>query len=331
METAGIYLVTGATGALGSAITRHLYRQGKAVRVFVRSEWRFRNFFPNETSPETDRMIEICVGDILQRKPLVQAMEDVIAVFHCANFPFTFFEQNITATQNVLDLALEQGSHVVYPGNVWVYGRPQSSPITEEHPKHPCSKLGETKLRNDEMCLEYFHKHGLPVTILHFPDFYGPYVLNAWMKKNYEAAFLGKPMMILGDKYRQHEFIYIEDAARALWSIAHCEEAYGQSYNVPGYGGITLKEFSNYLYEAAGTHGCVRVVPPWVLQGMGLFNKEIRKVQELRYLFEEEMLLDGTKIKAAIGYTPAVDYRTGTQRTMYWYQTIKRESSSSTV
>jgi nucleoside-diphosphate-sugar epimerase len=328
MSAADTYLITGATGSIGSAVARYLYRQGATVRVFVRSEWKFRNFFPEETSTESERKFEIVVGDILQRDNLIPAMQNITAVFHCTNFPITAFERNVTATKNVLELALEQGSHVIYPGNVWVYGKPRSIPIKEDHPKRPCSELGKIKLRIDEMCLEYLHKHQLPVTILHLPDFYGPYVLNSWMKGNYEAAYSGKPMNMLGNMYKQHELIYIEDAAKALCSVANCEEAYGQYYNVPGSGGITLKDFSNYLYEAAGTTGTIRITPPWSLRAMGLFNKEMRAFLDLLYLFEEEILLDGSKIKGDFGYVPEVDYRIGTQRTMYWYQKAKTESSS---
>ena len=101
---ADVYLVTGATGSIGSAIARYLYRQGEAVRVFVRSEWKLRNFFPEETSAELERKIEIIVGDISQKEQIEPAMQDVSAIFHCTNFPLTIFERNITATQNVLEL-----------------------------------------------------------------------------------------------------------------------------------------------------------------------------------------------------------------------------------
>ncbi len=224
---AEVSLVTGATGSLGSAITRCLYRQGEPVRVFVRNERKFRFFFPEETSMKLKRKIEIVVGDILQKDQIEPAMHDVCAVFHCTNFPLTLFKRNITAAQNMLDLALEQGAHVIYPGNVWVYGKPQSVPITEEHPKHPCSRLGEIKLRIDGMCMEYFYKHRLPVTILHLPDFYGPYVFNSWMKANYGAAQRGKPIYMIGNIHKQHELIYIDEAARALCSVAHLEDTFG--------------------------------------------------------------------------------------------------------
>lgn len=322
------YLITGATGSIGSAVTRCLYRQGKIVRVFVRSEWKFRNFFPEETSAESRRKIEIVTGDILNKEHLKKAVKDVVAIFHCTNFPLTVFERNLTATQNILDLAREQGPHVIYPSNVWIYGKPQSALIPEEHPKRPCSKLGVIKLRIDEMCMKYFHQHQLPVTILHLPDFYGPYVLNSWMQANYEAALHGKPMNMMGEGHKPHEFIYIDDAARALCSVVNEEIAFGQYYNVPGYGNISLQKFSTYLYEAAGTNGKIRTAPPWLLRLMGFFNKELGAYLEMQYLFKEKIFLDGSKIKEMIGYTPEVDYRTGTQRTIYWYQKFKAESSS---
>ena len=321
-----IYLVTGATGAIGSAVTRYLYRRGNSVRVFVRSEQKFRNVFSEETSAYSERPIEIFTGDILQKEQLQPAMQNVSAIFHCSNFPLTMFDRNLTAAQNVLELATQQEAHVVYPGNVWVYGKPQCIPITEEHPKQPCSKLGELKLRIDDMCLEYFHKYRLPVTILYLPDFYGPFVLNPWMKSLYEAAYSGKPMNMMGNIHKQHEFIYIDDAARAMCSVVLHEEAYGQCYNVPGFCNMTSQTFSTYLYEAAGTTGSIRLAPPWLLRVMGIFSNTLGMFLEMRYLFEEEVLLDGSKLEETVGYLPEIDNRTGTQRTMYWFKKMRTES-----
>ncbi|MBD3306421.1 SDR family NAD(P)-dependent oxidoreductase [candidate division KSB3 bacterium] len=321
------YLVTGATGSIGSAVVRYAARQGHTVRVFVRNAQKARNVFAEELANAPDTL-EIITGDILQKESLAPAIQGASVLFHCTNFPITLFERNLEAMRNVMDLALEQGCHVIYPGNVWVYGKPQTVPIPETHPKQPCARLGEIKLRLDEMCMEYFQRHRLPVTILHLPDFYGPWVMNAWMQGNYEAALHGKPMQMLGNMQALHEFIYIDEAARAMNLVAQEAHTFGQHYNVPGYGGITLEDFSRYLYEAAGTTGKIRTAPAWLLRLMGIFNKEIGAFLEMRYLFEDEILLDGTKIKDAVGYVPEIDYRTGTQRTMYWYKNLTTSERS---
>ena len=69
-------LVTGATGLVGSHVTRLLVARGDAVRALVR-----------ERSPldELDGLdVELAYGDVLDRRSVRRAMRGVQRVFHIA-------------------------------------------------------------------------------------------------------------------------------------------------------------------------------------------------------------------------------------------------------
>ena len=68
-------LVTGATGALGSALVRSL--DGRGVRVLVRSEEAFREQL-------SDLDVDAFEGDLTVQADIDRAIDDVDTVFHCA-------------------------------------------------------------------------------------------------------------------------------------------------------------------------------------------------------------------------------------------------------
>ena len=175
------YLITGATGAIGSALVRQLAAEGEELRAFVRDEEKFKRLLPDVSA-------EVITGDALNSDDVRQAVEDVEVIFHCVNFPITQFERNLEAAKVLIEAASEGKPHIVFPGNTWVFGRPACTPITPETPFNPPSPIARLKARVDEMLTG----SGLPVTVVHLPDFYGPGVVNPLVRPLFENALAGR-------------------------------------------------------------------------------------------------------------------------------------------
>jgi dihydroflavonol-4-reductase len=114
----GRALVTGATGLVGSAVTRCLIDAGTRVRALVRS-----------TSPAGNIAgldIETVVGDLREPDSLRRALADVRYLFHVAadyrlwtRDPESVVETNVTGTRNIMEAALRSGvERVVYTSSV---------------------------------------------------------------------------------------------------------------------------------------------------------------------------------------------------------------------
>jgi len=67
------YLITGATGAIGSRLVEHLLDRGDRPRVFVRSAEKARQRYGNQ--------VDIAVGDLADAKSLQAALTGVDALF----------------------------------------------------------------------------------------------------------------------------------------------------------------------------------------------------------------------------------------------------------
>lgn len=101
-------LVTGATGFLGSHLTRALLSHGQQVRAL----YRFENSIPLDLK---DKAEWVCC-DILDVPALEEAMQGVEQVYHCAaKVSFNrkdrqrLYEINVTGTANVVNTALYVG------------------------------------------------------------------------------------------------------------------------------------------------------------------------------------------------------------------------------
>ena len=302
------FLITGATGAIGSALVRLLAAEGEEVRAFVRDAEKFKRLLPDVSA-------EVITGDALNPDDVRQAVDDVEVIFHCVNFPITQFERNLEAAKVLIEAASEGKPHIVFPGNTWVFGRPARTPITPETPFNPPSPIARIKARVDEMLMG----SGLPVTVVHLPDFYGPRVVNPLVRPLFENALAGKDITFPAPVDVPHQFIYIDDAARALIAVAGREACFGKRYTVGGVGPITVRRFAELIYRAAGTRGRVRGMPPWLLRLLGLFSAEARAASGIMHVFAWDTTMDGSALRQDTGFAPQVGYEAGIRETVAWF------------
>src|SRR5919109_144974 len=296
------HVVFGAAGSLGAAIVRRLAALGMPTRAVVRSLDHAKQVLPQQAT------IEIKVGDALNGESVRALCHDADTIYHCVNVLYRHWSEIMPKViDNILAGAKEAKASIIFPGNVYGYGRFQHIPATEDHPLAATSKKG--KLRNAiEGKLMNAHKAGdVSVVIPRFPDYYGPNVVNRLMGPIFENAIAGKRAQWIGNLNVPHDLIYIEDAAVAAILLAVNEDAYGQVWHVPGAGPLTGRQFIEMAFKAAGTKPNIGVLSGGFLRFAGLVNSDAREMMELLYEFEQPLVLDGTKFARAFpsfSYTP---------------------------
>ncbi|HEX2085263.1 MAG TPA: NAD-dependent epimerase/dehydratase family protein [Solirubrobacteraceae bacterium] len=127
-------LVTGATGLVGSHVTRLLVERGDDVRVTVRDRSRTDNLEGLD--------VERVTCDVLDRRALRRALRRVERVFHIAGLTSlratreTLFRVNVQGTRTVLEEALRAGvERVVHTSSVAAIGpAPRGSTADERQP-----------------------------------------------------------------------------------------------------------------------------------------------------------------------------------------------------
>jgi dihydroflavonol-4-reductase len=128
----GVVLVTGASGFVGSAVTRALLAAKRTVRVFVRSTSRKDNL--------AGLNVETIVGDLMDREAAARATKGATALFHVAADyrlwapdPGEIVCNNLTVTRNIMEAALRAGiPRIIYTSTVATLAPPADGEISDE-------------------------------------------------------------------------------------------------------------------------------------------------------------------------------------------------------
>src|SRR5205823_6933540 len=85
---------------------------------------------------------EVIAADLRSRESVVDAVRRMEVVVHAASVPYPEWPRVVPLlADNAFAAAAATGATLVFPGNVYVYGRPRSRFVTEDHPQEP-HKIG---------------------------------------------------------------------------------------------------------------------------------------------------------------------------------------------
>ena len=171
-------LVTGATGFVGSAVTRLLLAQDQKVRVLVRRESNRSNI---DSLP-----LEIATGDLRDPMSLPPVVEGCRTLYHVAADyrlwtpqPDELYEANVAGTRDLFRAAMAAGvERIVYTSSVAVLGRnADGSPADEETPVTLNDMIGHykrSKFLAEEAVRQLISEEEAPVVIVNPSTPIGP-------------------------------------------------------------------------------------------------------------------------------------------------------------
>ncbi|MHB1951116.1 MAG: hopanoid-associated sugar epimerase [Acidiferrobacteraceae bacterium] len=306
-------LVTGASGFVGSAVTRRLLEAGHNVRVLTRRQSELRNL---EGLP-----VEQVTGDLTDAKSLAQALEGCDALFHIAADyrlwvpdPETMYAVNVEGTRALMRAALAAGvPRIVYTSSVAVLGIAHDGALSdEETPAGLSDMIGpykRSKFLAEQEVLRSVREDGLPAVIVNPSTPVGP--------RDYKPTPTGR--MIL-DAARGRipayvdtglNIVHVDDVAEG--HLAAFERGtVGERY-ILGSENLSLREILIQVTRLAGCapprlrlpHGLLLPVAyaaeAWVrVRGRG---RPVVTVDELR-MSRKQMYFSSEKARRALDYRP---------------------------
>lgn len=170
-------LVTGATGLVGSAVTRALLQAGRRVRVLVRQNSDRRNL--------ADLDVELAEGSLEDARSLANAVSGCRFVYHVAADyriwvpdPQAMFRTNVEGTRDLLSATQEAGvERVVYTSSVATLGLVPGGSADETTPSRAEDMIGpykRSKFEAEEVARNLARERGLPVVIVNPSTPVGP-------------------------------------------------------------------------------------------------------------------------------------------------------------
>ncbi len=307
-------IILGFTGGIGRAAAKALVKRGEKITVYVRSVEKAKKYINDLKG------VELIQGDVYDSSKLKAVLGSAKTLYYCINVPYPKWNSEVRPLLRiVIDICIKKNVKLIFPGNVYVYGLPRYNPVNEKHPFQPNSRKGKIRVDMELMLEEAAKSRGLSYTIVRFPDFYGPYVINTFTEKLFINALKGKQIIWFGDLDVPYETIFIEDAGEAMVSAAEKCRKNNDTFNIPGYSETTARKILEEVSKQGGKNSKVKGINSgWFISFGGLFNSIAREFKEMMYLKQIKLILDGSKFEVEIGTVPKTSYEQGIQKTLSW-------------
>ncbi len=173
---------------------------------------------------------------------------------------------NVELTSRLLESCVRCGvKKVVYlSSGGTVYGMNQVCPLREGMETNPINSYGVQKVMNEKLLYLYQYLYGLDYRIIRLSNPFGPYqrpngILGAVTTFTYKAL-KGEEIVVYGDGSVVRDYIYIEDAVKAILNIAD-DEGEDRLYNVGSGMGTSLCQLLKIIEDTLGLTLKIRYVP----------------------------------------------------------------------
>ena len=317
-----VHLITGGSGYLGVAIARKLLQQDVPVRVY--------DLARSARLPEN---VEFVHGDVCDFDKLKEAMAGCVAVHHLVGImPQARASQermqavNVGGTENVLRSASEAGvKRVVFVSSSEVYGCPKSIPIKEDDALAPICEYGRNKLASEKLCREYRDRTGIEVVILRPPTIVGPEMDEPTFLRSLEMARRGH-FVCVGPGTHRFQMSFVDDVAEACILASQRDGIDGEAFNIGAEGTLPFRKQLEEVAKYLNKEPKIRSIPSGlfktimkILYPLGLSPLE----PEHLHLLDADFVMDVSKARTMLGWTPTRTDLEMLIETYEWYQSIR--------
>lgn len=243
----GATIITGAGGLVGNAVRQLLEAGGRKV-------------IPLDVVSKTDdgAPLTVCGLTEVHRMHAVARGHKVTGIVHCGAFsgpmvardnPPAMVDVNIVGTANVLELARILGDvRVVYCSSTSAYGPIEGSDIGEDAPLKPSTVYGASKAASEHLVRAYSQQYGVDAVSLRLSWVYGPRrATDCIVRQMITDALNGNSTEIGFGADFPRQFVYVDDAARALVAALDQPTLPRSTYNVTGGTHLTFAQIAEVV------------------------------------------------------------------------------------
>ena len=307
--------ITGGAGFIGSHLCDALLAQGHQVSILD-------NMSTGSAAniAHIKDQIEIHQGDIRDAALVEKLMAPADLVLHMAaalgvntilENPIESVSINFTGSEVVLTAATKLNKRIIIASTSEVYGKNPKQPLSETDdrvvgtPQKIRWTYSDAKALEEAIAHALFLTKQLKVTTVRLFNTVGPRQTGRYgmvLPRFVQSAIKSEPITIYGDGTQSRVFCHVQDAVKAILTLAATESAIGEVYNIGGGRELTNNEITKMiLNDMCADETAIEYI-------------EDRKGHDLRYS------VDCTKIKRELGYEPQVKFEDGLNETINWYR-----------
>ncbi|MBN8473927.1 NAD-dependent epimerase/dehydratase family protein [Sulfuritalea sp.] len=299
------FLVTGASGFIGSALCERLLAEGHSLICLSRSL--------HADTPGVNWIRHDLANDPWNRLPRF----DIDAAFHLAGQTSTYRARQDPmgdASVNVLGLlglmdylkSLPSKPFLVIAGTVTEVGVTDRIPINEAMADHPVTFYDISKLAAEMYLMQYVREGWLRGCSLRLANVFGrrsagQQADRGILDRIFSQAMAGRKIAIYGDGTCLRDYIFIDDVVSALIAApANAQRTGGRHFCIGSGRGISLKD------------AFVRVISRATeLTGVRACHEHVEPPADLSQIEFRNAVIDSTEFTRATGWTPQFNFEAG--------------------
>ena len=317
-QIAGVFLVTGANGFVGSALCRALAGKGYSVRAAVRSDCHGRSI---------ENIQRLALGEINGRTEWNNALSGVNCVIHLAARTHTadasdaaalalYRQVNVEATRRLAETAARCGTkRIVFVSSIKVNGESTTThPYSERDAPCPRDAYGVTKWEAEQLLHRLAIDGRIEAVVLRPPLVYGPGVKGNLLQllRLLERGF---PLPLASIRNRR-SLIGLDNLVEALIVCACTPAAASKTYLVSDGEDVSTPELALRLGAALGRPAHLFPFPVRLLRVGGKLFHGRGAVERLT----NSLQVDSAKIRDDLGWQPRTSLDQGLAKMASWFR-----------
>lgn len=305
------YLITGAAGFLGSALSNRLAMAGHDVLGV------------DDLSTGDPRTlvsdVQFTRGDVNDRPKLWTLLQGIDCVYHLAArvivpesvlYPREYNQVNVGGTVTLMEAMRDVGvRRVVFISSGAVYGNQPVQPVAESMPPNPRSPYAVSKLSAEyyvrtigalwnieTVCLRVFNAYGPGQRI---PPVHTP-VIPSFLRQ----AFENGTIVIHGDGNQSRDYVFVEDVVDAMLAASTAPGIDRLTINVGSGSETSVKEIARLAVEVTGGKPEI-ILNPRNEGGLSRLCADISLARDLLGYHPRTPLVEGLKMTVEHGIHPS--------------------------
>jgi UDP-glucose 4-epimerase len=232
---------------------------------------------------------------------LVLHMAAALGVNTILENPIESVSTNFTGSEVVLTAATKLNKRIIIASTSEVYGKNPKQPLSETDdrvvgaPQKIRWTYSDAKALEEAIAHALFLTKQLKVTTVRLFNTVGPRQTGRYgmvLPRFIQSAINNKPITIYGDGTQSRVFCHVQDAVKAILTLAATDSSIGEVYNIGGVGETTIKQLAEKVIQRTKSTSTITFTPYDDAYPAGYEDMQRR-------------VPDTTKIKSSIGWSPS--------------------------
>jgi UDP-glucose 4-epimerase len=252
--------ITGGAGFIGSHLCDALISRGDEVTILdnlsTGSKVNIAHLKGKIKVTEGDIRDKSVVESLVADSELVLHMAAALGVDNILENPIESISTNFYGSEVVLNTALKYDKRILIASTSEIYGKNTKQPLSENDdrvigtPQKLRWTYSDAKALEEATAHFLFLTKQLKVTTIRFFNTVGPRQTGKYgmvIPRFVKAAIENKPLKIFGDGTQSRVFCHVNDAVKAVLTLADSDITIGEVFNIGGKGEISIFELAKAI------------------------------------------------------------------------------------